>query len=115
MFDNVEGGFMTGRGGGAVQNLPTHGRYLVLWNYKETDAPEYNFDFVAKDSKYWRMVPPIIVGFHGSGTTFNENEVQINESHGVPVKPESLFESQLELRLGGSLPEWINEVKKQIE
>lgn len=111
LFDNVEGGFMTGRGGGAKQNLPTHGRYLVLWNYKETDAPESNFDFVAKDSDYWRMVPPIIVGFHGSGTTFNTSEVQIIESLGTPVKPESLFEEQLKLRLG-ELPEWLDEINE---
>lgn len=109
LFDKVEGGFMTGRGGGAKFNLPTHGRYLVLWNYKETDKPETNFDFVAKDSDYWRIVPPIIVGFHGSGTTFNEKEVQILESLGTPVKPESLFEEQLKLRLG-KLPKWIDDI-----
>ncbi|GGZ86470.1 DUF4955 domain-containing protein [Algibacter mikhailovii] len=106
LFDNVKGGFFAGRAGGAIKNLPTHGRYLVLWNYEETDEPETNFDFIAKDSDYWRIVPPIIVGFHGSGTTFNKNEVQIIESLGKPVKPESLFEEQLKLRLG-KLPEWI--------
>lgn len=110
LFDNVEGGFMKGRGGGAVKNLPTHGRYLVLWNYKETDAPESNFDFIDKDTQYWRIVPPIIVGFHGSGTTFNKDEVQIIESLGTPVKPISLFEEQLKLRLG-ELPQWLINIK----
>jgi hypothetical protein len=113
LFDNVEGGFMKGRGGGAVFNLPTHGRYLVLWNYNEIDEPEFNFDFVDKNSQYWRVVPPIIVGFHGSGTTFNENEVQILESLGKPVQPESLFEEQLKLRLG-KLPEWISVLKSKL-
>ncbi|MFS4493431.1 DUF4955 domain-containing protein [Maribacter sp. 2308TA10-17] len=114
LFDNVEGGFFAGRAGGAIKNLPNHGRNLVLWNYKETDSAETNFNFVAKDSDYWRIVPPIIVGFHGSGTTFNQNEVQIAESISKPVKPESLFEEQLKLRLG-RLPQWIIERKKNID
>ena len=111
LFDNVSGGFFQGRAGGARQNLPNHGRYLVLWNYEETDAPETDFTFVAKESWYWRIVPPIIVGFHGSGTTFKEDEVQVMESLGTPVKPESLFEEQLKLRLG-ELPAWIKKLKQ---
>jgi hypothetical protein len=110
LFDNVEGGFFTGRAGGSRSNLPNHGRYLVLWNYKETDAPESNFRFMATDSWYWKFVPPIIVGFHGSGTTFKEDEVQILESLNTPVQPESLFEEQLKLRLG-KLPNWIKAIK----
>ncbi|WP_303315293.1 DUF4955 domain-containing protein [Flavivirga abyssicola] len=110
LFDNVEGGFFQGRAGGAVQNLPNHGKYLVLWNFKETDEPETDFRFVATDTWYWRMVPPIIVGFHGAGTTFKKDEVQIIESLGNPVQPESLFEEQLKLRLG-KLPKWIIDIK----
>ncbi|WP_139958487.1 DUF4955 domain-containing protein [Flavicella sediminum] len=106
LFDNVEGGFFAGRAGGARKNLPNHGRYLVLWNYKETDVAEKDFRFVATDSWYWRIVPPIIVGFHGSETTFKKDEVQVLESLGTPVTPKSLFEEQLKLRLG-KLPEWI--------
>lgn len=111
LFDRVEGGFFAGRGGGARFNLPNHGRYLVLWNYKETDEAEKEFKFVATETWWWKIVPPIIVGFHGSGTTFKMDEVQIVESLGEPVKPESLFEAQLSLRLG-KLPKWLEEVKK---
>ena len=111
LFDKVEGGFFQGRGGGARFNLPNHGRYLVLWNFKEIDKPEQDFTFIAKDTWYWRIVPPIIVGFHGAGTTFKEDEVQILESLGKPVNPESLFEAQLKLRLG-KLPDWIEKIKK---
>lgn len=106
LLDNVEGGFFAGRAGGAIKNLPNHGRYLILWNYKETDEAEDNFDFVAKDSPYWRFVPPIIVGFHGAGTTFNKKQVHLMESIGTPVQPESLYEAQLKLRLG-KLPGWL--------
>ncbi|NIJ46469.1 hypothetical protein FHR24_002957 [Wenyingzhuangia heitensis] len=110
LFDNVEGGFFAGRAGGARQSLPNHGRYLVLWNYKETDEAEKDFRFVATDTWFWRIVPPIIVGFHGAGTTFKTDEVQIAESIGTPVQPESLFEEQLKLRLG-KLPNWMHAYK----
>lgn len=113
LFDNVSGGFFQGRAGGARQNLPNHGRYLVLWNFEETDAPEQDFTFVATDTWYWRIVPPIVVGFHGAGTTFKPDEVQVLESLGTPVTPESLFEEQLTLRLG-ELPEWIKKLKQEI-
>ncbi|NMH88384.1 DUF4955 domain-containing protein [Flavivirga algicola] len=112
LFDKVEGGFFQGRAGGARFNLPNHGRYLVLWNFNEIDKSEENFRFVATDTWFWRISPPIIVGFHGAGTTFKKDEVQILESLGAPVAPESLFEAQLELRLG-SLPKWIMNIKKK--
>ncbi|MGB2273787.1 MAG: DUF4955 domain-containing protein [Flavicella sp.] len=112
LFDNIEGGFFSGRAGGARQNLPNHGRHLVLWNYKATSPGIPDFRFVATDSWYWRIVPPIVVGFHGNTTTFNTKEVQVLESLGQKVKPESLFEEQLKLRLG-KLPDWIENIKKQ--
>lgn len=108
LFDQVKGGFFLGRGGGARKNLPNHGRYLVLWNYEETDEPEKDFEFWSSKTWYWKIVPPIIVGFHGSGTTFKEDEVQVLESLGEPVEPASLFEAQLKNRLG-ELPKWINQ------
>ncbi|OEK08803.1 hypothetical protein A8C32_00570 [Flavivirga aquatica] len=113
LFDNVEGGFFQGRAGGARQNLPNHGRYLVLWNFNETDIAEKDFRFIATGTWYWRIVPPIIVGFHGAGTTFKKDEVQIIESLGKPVTPESLFEEQLKLRLD-KLPKWIKKLKNNI-
>ncbi len=112
LFDEVEGGFFRGRAGGARFNLPNHGRYLVLWNFKEIDEPEHDFRFVATNTWFWRISPPIIVGFHGAGTTFKKDEVQILESLGSPVEPESLFEAQLKLRLG-DLPKWIISLKNQ--
>lgn len=110
LFDCVEGGFATGFAGGAVSSMPNHLQDLVLWNYKETDSAETNFEFDKKDSKYWKVYPPIIVGFHGAGTTFNTDEVQYLESHGKAVKPGSLFEAQLKLRLG-KVPQWLQKEK----
>jgi len=110
LFDKVEGGFFLGRGGGARQNLPNHGRYLVLWNFKELDEAESDFEFWSRKTWFWKIVPPIVVGFHGSGTTFKQSDVDVVESLGTPVKPESLWEAQLELRLG-KLPDWIKSYK----
>ncbi|MFA6831567.1 MAG: DUF4955 domain-containing protein [Bacteroidaceae bacterium] len=109
LIDNWSGGFMKGHGGGAVGSLPTHLEGLVLWNYEETDAPEMDFDFVDATSPYWRVLPPIIVGFHAPKgqkcSTFNQKQVKYEEFNGQEVLPISLYEAQLKLRLG-KLPEW---------
>ena len=57
---------------------------------------------------------PFIVGFHGNSVTFNENTLEVLESNGSPVEPESLFEAQLALRLG-KLPIWLNTLRKEWE
>lgn len=106
LFDCIEGGFMLGRAGGARKNLPNHLEYLVLWNYKELDEPDTDFEFWSSKTWYWKIIPPYIIGFHGSGTTFLESQVSVLESPGTPVLPESLYEAQLRLRLG-HLPAWI--------
>ncbi|MDC1105600.1 DUF4955 domain-containing protein [Prolixibacteraceae bacterium] len=111
LFDCVEGGFFLGRAGGARQNLPNHMEDLILWNFKETDTAEQGFEFWSSKTWFWKLLPPTIVGFHGAGTTFEASQVKIDESHGTPVQPESLYEAQLELRLG-KLPEWLVELKK---
>ena len=108
LFDCIEGGFERGFAGGAVTSLPNHLNDLVLWNFKETGKKNENFNFISIKSKYWRVYPPIIVGFHGVGTTFNPKELQYIESLGKPVKPQSLFEAQLKLRLG-KIPDWLNQ------
>ncbi|QZT38145.1 DUF4955 domain-containing protein [Halosquirtibacter xylanolyticus] len=111
LFDCVEGGFFLGRAGGARQNLPNHMEDLILWNFKETDKAESGFEFWSSKTWFWKLLPPTIVGFHGAGTTFEASQVKIDESHGTPVKPESLYEEQLKLRLG-KLPKWLVELKK---
>ncbi len=109
LFDCIEGGFFIGRGGGARFNLPNHLEHLVLWNYKELGEPETDFEFWSSKTWYWKIIPPIIVGFHGAGSTFQEDQLKVIESLGTPVEPESLYEAQLKLRLG-ELPNWIKQV-----
>ncbi len=116
LIDNWSGGFMKGHGGGAIGSLPTHLEGLVLWNYEETDTPEQHFDFIDSTSPYWRVLPPIIVGFHAPKghicTTFNQEQVKYEESNGEQVLPISLYEAQLKLRLG-KLPDWAQTLIKQ--
>ncbi len=116
LFDASQGGFMRGRAGGADSNNPNHLGGLLFWNYNQTNEGTDNFDFWATDTKYWRFVMPLFVGFHsksGKPTNFVEDQVLLNESHGTPVYPESLYEAQLELRLG-KIPRWLKDIKKDL-
>lgn len=110
LLDNVEGGFMNGRGGGAIENMPNHMQGLVLWNYKQTNQAATPFHFWPDTPWYWRIPYPIIVGFHGADTKFLASELKYEESAGQPVEPGSLYEAQLKLRLG-KLPDWLKALK----
>ena len=52
----------------------------------------------------------MIVGFHGDGLNFLQEQVRLDEGHGMPVEPESLYEAQLEKRLG-FVPGWLKALK----
>lgn len=56
------------------------------------------------------ILPPIIVGFHGEPVKFVQEQVKLDESNGIPVEPQSLYEAQLAHRLG-SVPAWLNALK----
>ncbi len=105
LLDNVTGGLMMNRGGGAIENMPNHMRNLVFWNYNKTNAeyPEFNF---WPNQRYWKIPYPIMVGFHGTPTTFIKDQLKYEESNGEKVLPQSLYEGQLKNRLG-KLPSWI--------
>jgi hypothetical protein len=100
LLDNVTGGFMAGRQGGAIENLPNHLAGLVLWNYTQTNAAIRDFDFWPENDVWFKMVNPVVVGFVGEGTTFKKDQPATIESLGHHVVPASLYEAQLELRLG---------------
>lgn len=53
-----------------------------------------------------------MVGTHGQAVTFSQEEGQLTyeESTGVKVTPESLYEAQLQKRLG-YVPAWLNALK----
>ena len=101
LYDCVNNGRLSGSSGGGVP--PHHLRHLVFWNF-DHGGDDTHYDFW---QGYLRFLHPIIVGFHGNPATFNKNVLEILESNGMAVDPESLFEAQLELRLG-SAPVWYN-------
>jgi hypothetical protein len=109
LFDNVEGGPINSSGG--IRDYPQHLRYLTIWNFKNTaeEIIEYDFWRKGKNNCY---VKPIVVGFHGTKAVFAVDKLEILESQGQRVKPDSLYEAQLEQRLG-QIPAWVGEVKRE--
>ncbi|MGQ7944328.1 DUF4955 domain-containing protein [Flavobacterium sp. WC2509] len=107
LLDNVEGGLMNSRAGGAIENMPNHMQGLVLWNYKQTNDPVKEFEFWPTTNVWWKIPNPIIVGFRSKGTTFKTEQLGYSESIDEQVKPASLYEAQLKLRLNKT-PEWLN-------
>ena len=110
LIDCCYGGWMKGRQGGDEKQAPNHLADLTIWNYRSMTAATKVFDFWPDASYWWRLLPPVIVGFHGEPTSFDQSQVQIDYSNGTPVTPESLYEAQLMLRLG-AVPSWLNELK----
>jgi hypothetical protein len=108
LLDNVTGGFMPGRQGGAIDNLPNHLNGLVLWNYTQTSPALKDFDFWPLKDVWFKMVKPVVVGFAGAETTFKKEQAGYFESVGQHVVPASLYEAQLLLRLK-KLPGWMTE------
>lgn len=124
LVDRCTGGFVQWRFGGDDSNVPNHLRDLTIWNMNATNAKH---EFVGRVFKWWwssnlwwKTLPPIIVGFHGPGAsqvTFAENDedgkqqVEYLEGDGTsPVEPLSLYEAQLNNRLG-YVPGWLNSLK----
>ena len=108
LYDCVNNGRLSGSSGGGVP--PHHLRRLVFWNFNHGgDVTHYDFW-----QGYLKFLFPIIVGFHGNPATFNESDLEILESNGEAVAPESLFDAQLALRLG-TLPVWVKNLRTEWE
>ena len=119
LFDNCRGGLVRYHAGGADTEAPNHLSDLTLWNLEVTgtiDEKGINFasDFKWWDAGnvWWKIYPPIVVGTHGQAVTFSQEEGQLTyeESTGVKVTPESLYEAQLQNRLG-YVPAWLKALK----
>ncbi|MDK2971386.1 MAG: hypothetical protein PWP23_1141 [Candidatus Sumerlaeota bacterium] len=108
LLDRVDGGILYGSGG-PMAGLPHHMRWYTLWNFLHPTDPGRVYDFWREGQKEC-FLEPIVVGIHGADVKFNESTLQIYESPGKPVDPESLYEAQLELRLG-ALPAWVEDVR----
>ncbi len=116
LFDSVTAhGF--GGWGGNYTALPNHLEGLVIWNYKQTG------DFISKNNPnsldFWQLpkndkdlygfltaVNPILVGYQGTASQVNQENLSVLDSHNIPANPPSLFEAHLHHRLGKT-PQWI--------
>lgn len=114
LIDRCTGGLMPWRAGGDIDQMPNHLDDLVIWNMNAVNVQYdagWNTKFIWWDanSNWWKLLPPVIVGFHGASVTFDETPQQIKrlESNGTAVTPYSLYEAQLRERLG-YVPAWLN-------
>lgn len=119
LFDNCRGGLVRYHAGGAENEAPNHLSDLTLWNLYVTGTTDEKGDNFSSDFKWWdagniwwKIYPPIVVGTHGNAVTFSKEEGQLTyeESTGVEVTPMSLYEAQLQKRLG-YVPAWLNALK----
>ena len=110
LIDCCAGGWMKYRQGGDANQVPNHLADLTVWNFCSVTPSNSTFNWWDHDSQWWKFLPPIVVGFHGQTTTFDESQMTINSSNGIPVNPESLFEAQIKERLG-AVPAWLESLK----
>ncbi|HEX7847794.1 MAG TPA: DUF4955 domain-containing protein [Chitinophagaceae bacterium] len=98
LFDDIDGGVFYNLGG-PEPGHPHHGKYLVLWNFYHKSAKDQHYNFWDMNRRRnYTIAQPILVGFQ-SNTKVDFENAGINESQGKAVKPQSLFEAQLALRL----------------
>ena len=84
--------------------VPNHLGDLTLWNLNVTgtDSHASNFAWWSDSDTWWKIFPPIVVGTHGMNVKFpgkEQQQVTYEESTGMKVSPESLYEAQLRERL----------------
>ncbi|QDT67981.1 Pectate lyase superfamily protein [Planctomycetes bacterium MalM25] len=103
LFDDSTGGLVgaASGSGGAQNNLPNHMRDLVMWNFNHT-GQDGLYDWWRTSSRFYRILPPILVGWHGQSAQFLSGQVEYVESFGAAVQPASLFEAQLNVRFGAT-------------
>ncbi len=119
LIDCCRGGWMGSRQGGDENQMPNHLADLTIWNFYamnenlsgSNSVNNSNFIWWNKNSRWWKFLNPIVVGFHGPANThFDATQCKLVESEGTAVYPESLYEAQLKQRLG-SVPAWLEALK----
>lgn len=115
LIDNCSGGLVYYRAGGDENEVPNHLGDLTLWNLNVTgtDSHASNFAWWSDSDTWWKIFPPIVVGTHGMNVKFSgkeQQQVTYEESTGMKVSPESLYEAQLRERLD-YVPGWLNALK----
>lgn len=109
LFDCCKGGWMSYRVGGAITMGPNHLDDLIIWNMNATNSNPTMKWWMAGESSM-KVLPPTIVGFHGSSYSPAAGDVKMNYSNGTAVLPESLYEAQMRRRFG-YVPAWLQSLK----
>lgn len=109
LIDCCDGGWMQYRQGGDESQVPNHLGDLTIWNFESKTAFSGNWQWWSS-GKWWKFLPPVIVGFHGEACSFDSGQTKVDSYHGTVVDPESLYEAQLRHRLG-YVPVWLNSLK----
>lgn len=100
LYDQMKGGVFFNLGG-PEPGYPHHGKQLVLWNFQHSSEKDQHYNFWDPGRRRnFTIAEPILVGFQSDRNVTFEN-TGTNQMQGKMVKPESLFEAQLLLRLKG--------------
>ena len=110
LIDCCMGGWMKYRQGGDENQVPNHLGDLIVWNFCSVTQQAGTFNWWDHNSKWWKFLPPVVVGFHGEPCNFDETQMKVLNSNGIPVNPESLYEAQIKERLG-AVPAWLESLK----
>ncbi len=108
LIDCCTGGWDQMHQGGDKDQLPNHLADLVIWNFEATSVDNSTWDWWTLSGHSWKFLPVTVVGFHGASCTFTGGKCDI--SNGTAVFPESLYEQQLQARLG-TIPSWLQALK----
>lgn len=98
LFDSIQGGKFDGNGG-PYESYPHHAKYFVAWNFTVNGGTS-TYDFWPSSRNGHTFAMPIFAGLQGDSVTLAAGTYLENESPGVAVEPASLFEAQLQFRLG---------------
>lgn len=110
LIDCCKGSFRRWRQGGDENQMPNHLADLILWNFSNTTSFSGTWIWWDQNDRWWKFLPPVVVGFHGQPVSFDATQTKYMESNGTAVQPESLYEEQLKKRLG-YVPGWLLELK----
>lgn len=108
LIDCCKGGWNQMHQGGDPKQLPNHLADLIIWNFEATSVDKSTWDWWTLSGHSWKFLPVTVVGFHGASCSFTGGKCDI--SNGAAVFPESLYEQQLQARLG-TIPAWLQTLK----
>lgn len=110
LIDCCTGGWHRSHQGGDSNLAPHHLADLTIWNFKATQVSETDFVWWGSEA-WWKFLPPVIVGFQSNEpVTFKPDDTKVISCHNSVPDPESLYEAQLQHRLG-YVPAWLNALK----